>query len=291
MLDILLVDNGSIRPEATLGLRRLAVELGDRTRKTIHPVSLQHAGRAPISALGGEPAQTLEPFLWRRARDGVRNFLVLPLFFGRSRALTTFIPEQQQTLAEEFEGLTVDVADELYSLPKGEPRLAALLLDNVRRSAGTRTPDRIVLVDHGSPIPEVTEVRRRLAEDLRGLLDGSVELREAVMERRRGTQYDFNGELLEEVVAGMAREDAARPVDLAMLFLSPGRHAGPGGDIEAICRGAQDRYPGFRVTPSALVGEHPGLIAILADRLADAVSRSTAQRSSDSVSTARPDRF
>lgn len=279
MRDILLVDNGSTRPGATLSLRRIALALGKRTGKTIHPVSLQHADRAPASALAGEPAQTLEPFLLRRARYGVRKFLVLPLFFGRSRALTNFIPEQHQALAGRFEGLTVNVADEIYPLPQGEPRLAALLLDNVRRSAGSRNPARIVLVDHGSPIPQVAEVRRRVAEELRGLLEGAAELREAVMERRSGAQYDFNGELLEDVLAGMAREDARRPVNLAMLFLSPGRHAGPGGDIETICHGVEEQHPGFHVTASALVGEHPALIEILSARLSDALSCDIGHRS------------
>ncbi len=268
MRDILLLDNGSIRPEATLNLRRLAAAVGERVGEVIHPVSLQHADRAPLQALGGEPAQTFAPFLRRRARSGVRHFLVLPLFFGRSRALTGFIPEQQEAVAAEFEGLTVKVTDTLYPLPRGESRLAALLLDNLCRSAGTRTPARVVLVDHGSPIPEVTEVRRRLAQDLRGLLGDTVELQEAVMERRKAVQYDFNGELLEDVLTRMAGQDASRPVHLAMLFLSPGRHAGPDGDIETICRRVEQRYPGFRVTTGALVGEHPGLVDILAARFA-----------------------
>lgn len=268
MRDILLVDNGSTRPDATLNLRRLAVALGERTGETIHPISLLHADRAPVSELEGKPAQLFEPFLRGRARDGVRHFVVLPLFFGRSRALTAFIPEQQQALAAEFEALTVDVADALYPLPQGEQRLATILFDNVRRSAGVRSLDRIVLVDHGSPVAEVTEVRRRLAGYLRGLLGDTVELHEAVMERRKGVAYNFNGDLLEDVLTRLARQDAGRPVDLAMLFLSPGRHAGAGGDIETICRGVEERYPGFRVTQSALVGEHPELIEILADRLA-----------------------
>ena len=273
MRDILLVDNGSTRPDATLNLRRLAVALGQRTGETIHPVSLSHANRAPVEALEGEPAQLFEPFLRRRAHDGVRRFLVLPLFFGPSRALTAFIPERRQALAAEFEGLTLGVADVLYPLPPGEPRLAAILLDNVQRSAGRLSPERIVLVDHGSPLPAVTAVRCRLAEDLRGLHHGTLDLHEAVMERRKGAEYDFNGDLLEDMLTRLARQDTQRPVHLAMLFLSPGRHAGAGGDIDTICRRVEEEYSGFRVIPSPLVGDHPELIDILADRLADVAIR------------------
>jgi sirohydrochlorin ferrochelatase len=59
----------------------------------------------------------------------------------------------------------------------------------------------------------------------------------------------------------------ARDVVLAMLFLSPGRHAGVGGDISGICADVQQQATGLRITPTPLVGEHPLLIDILHDRL------------------------
>ena len=50
----------------------------------------------------------------------------------------------------------------------------------------------------------------------------------------------------------------------------PGRHAGAGGDIAEICTAAEAANPGLKVTPTALVGEHPDLVEILQRRL-DAV--------------------
>jgi sirohydrochlorin ferrochelatase len=89
------------------------------------------------------------------------------------------------------------------------------------------------------------------------------------MERRSGAEYDFNGELLEDRLRALAAEDIATPVILSMLFLSPGRHAGPGGDITEICSSVERDHPGFRVHPSALVGGHPRLLDILAARFAE----------------------
>jgi len=94
--------------------------------------------------------------------------------------------------------------------------------------------------------------------------------REAVMERREGPEYDFNGPLLETVLRQLAADDPARPVVLSMLFLSPGRHAGPGGDIEQICASVRAEYPELDIAISPLVAEHPGLVDILAERLREA---------------------
>lgn len=56
-----------------------------------------------------------------------------------------------------------------------------------------------------------------------------------------------------------------------MLFLSPGRHAGEGGDIAEICAAAEQRHPGLSVTTTALVGEHPGIVEIMHTRLRQAL--------------------
>jgi sirohydrochlorin ferrochelatase len=56
-----------------------------------------------------------------------------------------------------------------------------------------------------------------------------------------------------------------------MLFLSPGRHAGEGGDIARICAAASQRL-GRRITPTRLVGEHPDIVAILESRVHQALA-------------------
>ena len=86
------------------------------------------------------------------------------------------------------------------------------------------------------------------------------------MERRAGMEYDFNGDLLEDSLCGLAEADQRSPVILSMLFLSAGRHAGSGGDIDQICRRIAAKFPDFRVFPTPLVGSHPLLIEILAAR-------------------------
>ncbi len=266
---ILLIDNGSSRPAATLALRGLARALSHRMGLEVHPVSLLHADRAPAAALGGRPADTLEPWLRRALADGRRDFLAVPLWFGPSRALSHFIPELAGALRAEFGGFGLHLTPALCPLPGGEPRLAAILHDQVLATARDLgiAPRRVVLVDHGSPLPEVTAVRTWLAVRLRERLGPGVRLAEAAMERRPGPEYDFNGELLEQVLAGLAAADPRDPVILALLFLAPGRHAGAGGDLDATCARVAAAVPGFQVLPTPPIGAHPGLIDILADRL------------------------
>jgi sirohydrochlorin ferrochelatase len=263
---ILLVDNGSTRAAATLNLRDIAGALSRRVGRDVHPVSLQHADRVPPTELDGRPALVLPDFLAERLAAGERSFVTVPLFFGRSRALTSFIPEQVERLGARFGPFEIAQADVLFPLPDGEPRLVEIVADQAATALGGPR-GRVILVDHGSPLPAVTAVREAVAAGLRARLPADVTLDQAVMERRSGSEYDFNGDLLEERLDAAA-SDGECDVALAMLFLSPGRHAGPGGDIETICADAMARHPALRVRIAPLVGEHPGLVDILADRLA-----------------------
>ena len=83
------------------------------------------------------------------------------------------------------------------------------------------------------------------------------------MERREGEEYDFNEPLLEKLLgtAGFDRE-----VIVSMLFLSPGRHAGPGGDVHQICEAAEQAHPGLRTRMTDLFATDPGAIDLLAQR-------------------------
>lgn len=272
---LLLVDNGSTRPAATMNLRRLARQLEKRVESTVHPVSLQHADKIPPEQLEGHAAMIFPSFLRNQLLAGNREFVVLPLFFGQSRALTSFIPGQVRMLTDEFGEFSLRVADVLVPLPHGEPALVALLRDNIYTAASEqlRTISHVILVDHGSRIPEVTAVRSYLAAQLRDALGGDVELHEAVMERCESREFDFNGPLLSETLADIAKTSPKNiSVVLALLFLSPGRHAGPGGDIAEICRQANRAYPRLNVFTSPLVGDHPALIDILQTRMEKALS-------------------
>jgi sirohydrochlorin ferrochelatase len=243
----------------------------------VHPVSLLHSDRVPASELGGEPAATFVSFMTEQVERGRRNFIVVPLFFGPSRAVTKYIPEQVDALlsrspssASGRQEVVVRVADILWKQPEGEPRLVDILSQSVAqviRDSGLEMP-RVVLVDHGSPLPAVTAVKNAIGAGMRSRFKPKLDVVEAVMERRSGAEYDFNGPLLKDVLIDLSKH-AAESLDvvLAMLFLSPGRHAGAGGDIAEICAEAQRTTPGLRIMPTPLVGEHPLLIDILHDRL------------------------
>jgi sirohydrochlorin ferrochelatase len=263
---ILLVDNGSLRPESVLNLREIAQRLADKIARPIVPVSLQHADKIPSEALHGIPADTLRPLLRHQLSQGERHFILLPLFFGPSRALSSLIPQHRERLALEFGAFELTLAPELCPLPQGEPRLAQILCDQLPDIQTEQ--QRIILVDHGSTIPAVTAVRHYLAAEMRQRLNAQIQLREAVMERRKGSEYDFNGDLLEQVLRQAGQQDHQTPIALACLFLLPGRHAGKGGDIESICHRVNNQYPNWPIHMSGLVGEHRGLIPILCDRLA-----------------------
>lgn len=269
MPSIILVDNGSFRPASTLSLRRLAAGLEARGGVSVAPVSLRHADKIDPSKLGGVPANTLEPFLFRQVSDGEREFLLLPLFFGRGSALTEYIPEIIYSVSRTLGEFRIDLTPELYPLPVGEPRLRDILIDHVRQLlAAPARVDHVILVDHGSPNPQVTAVRMHIAAQLRDRLAESCEISEAVMERRKGADYDFNGTLLVDELRRLASVESVSTVGLAMLFLAPGRHAGPGGDVGRICAKASADHPGFQVCISPLIGEHPALLDLLFARLA-----------------------
>ncbi|MFP4264107.1 MAG: sirohydrochlorin chelatase [Halomonas sp.] len=279
---ILLVDNGSLRPQATLNLRRLAAALSRRTGETVEAASLLHSHKVPAEQLEGEKAVTLGPLAERLAAGGETELVVVPFFFGPSQALTRYLPERLAEVQAAHPRLAVRVALPLFDTLHGlDLRLARLLADNVREAMGREAPSQenlrearrpsVVLVDHGSPVPEVAAVRNVLAGQLGALLEGEAgSVTFASMERRAGDAYRFNEPLLEDLLASPAL--AGREVILAMLFLSPGRHAGEGGDIAEIAARAMAASPGLSVTPSRLVGEHDGILELLASRVAQGLA-------------------
>jgi len=121
----LLVDNGSLRPRATLWLRCLAEALSLRTGERVEPVSLLHSHKVDAAELGGRRAEIFEPAVRKRAGAGQRVFVVVPLFFGPSEALNDYLPKRIAQLKEAFEGLQVAVAPPLVrpGMP-GDDRVA-----------------------------------------------------------------------------------------------------------------------------------------------------------------------
>ena len=89
------------------------------------------------------------------------------------------------------------------------------------------------------------------------------------MERRPGEQYAFAEPLLERVVGGAPPYDSGDVV-VAMAFVQPGRHAGPGGDVEQSLDAARGRSAGLRTHVTPLLGGSHLVHEVLADRTAEA---------------------
>lgn len=66
-----LFDNGSLRPEATLNLRVIALRGQAVIGVDVRPVSLLYSSAIAPGVLGGIPAQILEPALRRLLKAGV----------------------------------------------------------------------------------------------------------------------------------------------------------------------------------------------------------------------------
>lgn len=269
---IFLVDNGSLRADSTRNLRRVATALSGETGRPVWPVSLLHSHKVPARDLAGVPAETFEPALIARAEKGETAFLVVPFFFGPSRALLEYIPERAARLKKRFPELRVRVAPPLVDLDRGgDFRVAGILRDGVIARIEPGRHPAVALVDHGSPVPEVTAVRNFVAGQLSVLLGDRVDrVVPSSMERREADAYRFNEPLLENLL-GRPGFDAG-PVIVAMMFLSPGKHAGPDGDVARICRRAEAEHPGLRTAMTSLAGEDGGIVGILADRLCEGLS-------------------
>ena len=264
----LITDNGSYRPEATFSLRSLAQRLGVRVGETIHPVSLLHSTKISPDKLDGVPAEIFEPFIKKKREEGVDRFHVTPMFFGPSAAILEYIPQRVEALSPNWQALEVRVAPCVVDVAaKGDTRMAQILVDQIlaaRDAEGFKSPS-VAVVDHGAPRNKVTEVRNHLGEQVRQLLsaDDFPHVTACSMERRDGDEYAFNEPLLERVIGA---EGFQNEVLVSMLFASPGRHAGPGGDVAQICVDAAESHSELKWRMTELVAGHDGIIDILAER-------------------------
>lgn len=267
-----LFDNGSIRAESTRSLRRVAAALGLRTGLPVQAVSLLHSSNVPAAELDGEPARLLELALvahFEAHPDG--EAVLAPFFFGPSAALTDYLPARLMRLRERFPGAKVRLAPWLVNVDEADTRVAEVLTGRVRATIAARGWSRphVVLVDHGSPQPGVAAVRDHLGAQLRERLGDEIgAFSVASMERRDGPEYAFNEPLLETV---LRRPPFAQGnVVVALQFLSPGRHAGPAGDLAAICAEAERACAGLRTQMTEPIAGDPLLVDLLAERLEQA---------------------
>ncbi len=259
---ILLVDNGSLEPASTLQLRRIAAGLALRVGAPVEAVSLAHSSKIPTEQLDGMPAVQFEAALNRSLAEGTSEVLTVPLFVGPSHAIMRWVPAMLDERRKVYPHALLKLAPPLF-MP-GERHLAEILAEHVREQIAASERPRVAVVDHGSPARAVTEVRDAVTAQLRALLGNSVaEVAASSMERRDGADFDFNEPLLERLM--VRPEWREGPVVIALLFIAPGRHAGPNGDVAQIVRTARGGdLSGVKFT--RVLGEHPRLIDILADR-------------------------
>ncbi|MAM91262.1 MAG: cobalamin biosynthesis protein CbiX [Opitutaceae bacterium] len=265
---VVLLDNGSVNPDSVLAGRKLAEALSNRIGEPVDLVSVAHSDRIPAEDLDGISAQVWDAYLAAMAESGVGEVRVAPLFFGPSYAL-----RKAKKLAAAVETreshLITRWADCLVSEDEEEGILSKILSGNINQVLNTidrgNPPPRVLLVDHGSPFPEVTERRNLAAGRLARVLGSRVEgVVACSMERREGEVYDFNEPTLERALEG-ARKEGVKRVILSYLFLFPGRHAGTGGDIDQICQ--SHGWQESELLKTELIGFSPRLPELLQARL------------------------
>ncbi len=265
----MITDNGSYRPESTMSLRSLAERLGAQVGHTVHAVSLLHSTKIDPEKLGGVPAEIFEPFIKKMRKEGYNRFHVTPMFFGPSAAIKEYMLQRVEALQQGgWDELEVYVAPCVVEpLDPADTRMAQILVDNVYETMKTEgyTRPSVALVDHGAPRKTVTDVRNHLAAQMRTLLpqDTFPHVEPCSMERREGDEYAFNEPLLEHIVGQPGFQNE---VIVSMLFASPGRHAGPGGDVWEICKDAAEEHSTLSWKMTDLCAKHDGLIEILAER-------------------------
>jgi hypothetical protein len=265
---ILLVDNGSIRPDSTLSLRQIAAAVTEHSGHKVNAVSLLHSSKVSADRLGGIPAEIFEPYVIKHYDAGIREFVILPLFFGHTAAIYEYLPQRVREIEKERPELKVRIAPCLVDLTDASDTLVAeILADLVREKIAEEglIKPAVTLVDHGTPRIAVNMVRNHLADQLKVLLKEDASVVEASsMERREEEEYAYNEPLLENILGSPGFE---KDVVLSMLFMSPGRHAGPGGDIAEICEKEEENKPGLKTYMSGLFATHHKVIPLLSKRL------------------------
>lgn len=270
---VALLDNGSLSPDSVLQARELASELSKRIGCPVDSVSVSHVDRVALESIDGCPGIIWKAYLDKLQDSELRDLVALPLFFGPSYGLRKAQQLSASGIGDDSR-LRIRWADCLISidcdrLPEIVKELVTRILDTdsvgPRLAQAMELPS-VLVVDHGSPYREVAEYRDFLAEALADRLGGRVgSVIPCSMERREGERYDFNEPLLETAL-DRAPKSESEALILCQLFLFPGRHAGPEGDIERICRESQWVQNGGRIIKTPLLGSNADLIDLLVAR-------------------------
>lgn len=268
-----LFDNGSLRATATLTLRRLAAAIEARIDCPVRPVSLLHSSAVSPEETEGRPAELLEQALEGQLAAGMEKAVLLPLFFGPSGAIVDYLSRRIKAISRRYPTARIQLARCVVDPTEPDDvRVASALAERVREAVATMSgPSRaqVVLVDHGSPKPGVAAARNHLGRQLAAILaDGVHGVHVASMERRPGPRFAFNDPLLIDRLTTPPCDSGE--VVIALQFFSQGRHAGPDGDIAAICSEAMKRRPSLRTRMTEPIGVADPLVSVLVDRFNEA---------------------
>jgi sirohydrochlorin ferrochelatase len=249
---MLLVDNGSLEPAATLNLRRVAAALEEAAGRPVAPVSWKHSDRISAERLDGRPAHTLAPFIREQFARGQHAFHLVPFFISPQGAIGSALRRDLEQLQAELGPFTFTFGSGLADAGV-IPRILAARVRETAQAAGLVSPP-VVLVDHGGPSPASAALRDRLTAAV------ATELGSDFPPPVAASMEGDHPPLLADILAQPAH--AGRDVVVALLFLSPGRHAGPGGDIAEICAASP-----ARTHCTGLIGTHPLALAALSATL------------------------
>ncbi len=267
-----LIDNGSLEPGAHRNLRRLAAAVGERAGIPVAAVSWKHSDRIPAAELDGKRASKLESWVRRQVAGGEREFVFVPFFICPQGAVGSALREDLEALALEAAAFEFTLAEGLSS------SLASIAVDRAVEAIAAHGLVRpsVIVVDHGGPAAASAGLRNAIASRVRASLGDSIAtLWAASMESPAGPGFDFNRPLFSELLLSPAL--AAADTVVVPLFLAPGRHAGPGGDLARMARAAEARRPGLRCRFAGLVGTHPRVPGILSRPLRAAALKSNLQ--------------
>ncbi len=267
-MTIALIDNGSLEPAAHRNLRTLAGALSARTGNEVHAVSWKHSDKIRPDQLDGKTAWTLAPWLRAQVARGERDFVFVPFFISAQGAIGSWLQRDFERLRNEHGGFRYNVTSGLAA----QGALVKIITSWIRETIAALRLSRpaAVIVDHGGPSAAsailrnqvAAEVARELGPEIAALTPASLE----------GGEYEHTQPLLADALTlpGFDRGD----VVIAPLFLAPGRHAGPKGDLEQIAEAAEDRgattadsFAPLHCHFTPLVGTHPDVVDVLAEAL------------------------
>jgi sirohydrochlorin ferrochelatase len=254
---VALIDNGSLEPAAHRNVRSVAEALSFRTGVKVRAVSWKHSDRIAASQLDDTPAWTLESFVRSLFALGQREFVFVPFFISPQGAIGSALRRDLEALRNELGEFEFTFTEGLAALRV----LPTIVADRVQACLSSNrlvTPP-VIVVDHGGPSAASASLRDELANKISIALAGLAGPVEAA------SMEGSHPPLLADLIA--AEPYAGQDIVVAPLFLSPGRHAGPGGDIARICGAARARS---HVTE--LVGTHPMVPDALAGALRTTLS-------------------